>query len=119
MELSGTDNVAGRPPSEIGVHIREALYRGGPKTITELRAELNNIRKLKGMSLVTREYVRRLIREAASQGLVVKTGALKKRPAHRIEGHPEIDVIYQYKIVMKSYKSSKWVRLPEVVARHV
>ena len=111
--------MAGRPPSEIGVHIRETLYRGGPKTITELRAELNKIRRLKGMSNVTREYVRRLVREAASQGMVQRVGSVKKRPMDRIEGHPELDASHQYKLVMKSYKSPKWVRLPEVVARHI
>lgn len=117
--LSGADILAGRPPSEIGVLLREALYHGGPRTITQLRAEVNLIRKGRGVSPVTRKYIWNLVHEAEKQGLVERAKEVRKAPSQRLKGHPELDRSYQYKLVAKRYSSPKWVRLPEIVARHI
>ncbi len=97
------------------MHIRDILYHGGPKTVSELRAELNRLRKTLGMSLVTREYVRRLVREAEGQGLVSKVASRSRASSHPIEGHPELDSAHAYKLVTAKLSSPKWVRLTFLV----
>jgi len=106
----------GRPPTGVGVMIRDVLREYQPLSITEVRREVNERRGAKGMVPVQYGTMRRYILKAVQLGMLKLAGTEPRQErlyAHVLESEPERNL---YRIVRGYTMDQRWGYLPRIVA---
>ncbi len=108
--------MAGRPPSGIGIMIRDVFSEAGSLNVYEVAKRVNEVRTGIGLRRITAESVKRYVFEARELGLLEFVGKEAKPVEEQIEGHDILNFRRFYSIVPGSERAAEWTTLARSTA---
>ena len=106
----------GRPPTDVGEMIRDELRETQPLSVSQIRENVNKIRKKRGLANIRYHTLKRYLDKAVSIGILKVVGDPKDRGKHKGGVLPDADAMNMYRIVRGYTEDKRWGDLPSIVA---